>query len=179
MQILQEEIGSCDTVDPLAGSYYVESLTSEMEKRIVAEMERIDELGGIVKCISNGYIQNLVSRQAYKEELDIRSGQKVKVGVNKYKSEETASRDVELHEFDSGVQQEQISRLNKVKAKRDDAEINKTLDALRHNASSTDENLMPSIMDCIRAYCTVGEMSAVFLETFGEFKEPIDFDAGK
>ncbi len=175
MQIMQEEIGACDTVDPLAGSYYVESLTDEMEKRIVAEMEHIEGKGGIVKCVANGYIQNLVSRQAYREELDIRSGEKVKVGVNKYKSEETASKDVELHEFNPKVQEEQMERLSRVKAKRDDAEVARTLAGLKDKAENTTENLMPSIMDCIRAYCTVGEMSAVFLEAFGEFKEPIDF----
>ena len=175
MQIMQEEIGVCDTVDPLAGSYYIESLTSEMEKRIVDEMKRIDELGGIVKCIANGYIQKLVSKQAYEEEKKIRSGDIPKVGVNKYKSEDSEAREVQLHEFDSKVQEEQINRLSKVKAKRDSAEVEKALTVLRDKAANTEENLMPCIMDCVRAYCTVGEMSDVFRDVFGEFREPIDF----
>ncbi len=175
MQIMQEEVGVCDTVDPLAGSYYVESLTDEMEKRIVAEMERIDEKGGIVKCIENGYIQGLVSRQAYSEELNIRSGKKVKVGVNKYKSQEKASGEVQLHEFDPKVQDAQVERLNKVKTERDTDGAQKTLVTLRDKAANTTENLMPYIMDCVRAYCTVGEMSNTFREVFGEFKEPLDF----
>jgi methylmalonyl-CoA mutase N-terminal domain/subunit len=175
MQILQEEVGVCDTVDPLAGSYYVEWLTDEMEKRIAAEMKRIDELGGIVKCVENGYIQKLVAKQAYKEQLDIRSGAKVKVGVNKYKSEEKSSREVELHEFNPKVQEEQIARLNKVRKERNKGQAEKGLAKLRDKAANTSENLMPHIMDCVRAYCTVGEMSNVFRQAFGEFKEPIDF----
>ncbi len=175
MQLMQEEIGVCDTVDPLAGSYYVEWLTSEMEKRIAEEMKRIDELGGIVKCIANGYIQKLVSKQAYEEEKKIRSGEIPKVGVNKYVSEESASREVQLHEFNPKVQEDQVNRLQEVKEKRDSAEVEKALAALRDKAANTEENLMPSIMDCVRTYCTVGEMSDVFRDVFGEFKEPIDF----
>lgn len=175
MQILQEEVGVCDTVDPLAGSYYVESLTSEMERRIVSEMKRIEELGGIVKCVSDGYIQKTVARQAYEEEKRIRSGEKVKVGVNKYASEEKVSREVELHEFDPKVRDEQIARFARVKSDRDRGAADAALSKLRDKAANTSENLMPHIMDCVRAYCSVGEMSGVFKDVFGEFEEPIDF----
>ncbi|MFH1422189.1 MAG: methylmalonyl-CoA mutase family protein [Planctomycetota bacterium] len=176
MQILQEEVGVCDTVDPLAGSYYVEWLTNEMEKLIVEEMKRIDQLGGIVKCIENGYIQKLVSLQAYEEEKAIRSGKLPKVGVNKYVVEEkakTVSREVKLHEFNPAVQKEQIKHLNELKAKRDNSKVETTLAVLREKAAGT-ENLMPYILDCVRAYCTVSEMTKVFKDVFGEFKEPID-----
>lgn len=177
MQILQEEVGVCDTVDPLAGSYYVESLTDEMEKRIVAEMNRIDALGGIVECVKNGTIQKLVSKQAYREELAIRSGQKVKVGVNKYRAaEQKEAREVQLHEFDPRVQTAQVARLEEIRAKRDTAAVKTSLAALRRQAELPDANLMPLIIDCIKAYCTVGEMSGVFKEVFGEFDEPIDLD---
>ena len=175
MQILQEEVSVCDTVDPLAGSYYVESITNEMEKLIVAEMKRIDELGGIVKCIANGYIQKTISRQAYEEEKSIRSGEKVKVGVNKYATKEKASLEMELHEFDFEVQNTQIASFGKVRAQRDGAAASAALDKLRDKAANTDENLMPHILDCVRAYCSVGEMSGVFRDVFGAFKEPIDF----
>lgn len=174
MQILQEEVGVCDTVDPLAGSYYVESLTNEMEKRIVLEMNKITELGGIVTCIQNGHIQRTLARQAYEEELAIRNGQKVKVGVNKYKSEEKVSRDVQLHEFNMRVQEDQIERLKTVRKERNADKVQLVLQKLREKAQNTDDNLMPHIMDCVRAYCSVGEMSRVFREVFGEFKEPID-----
>jgi methylmalonyl-CoA mutase N-terminal domain/subunit len=146
-----------------------------MARRIVAEMERIDGLGGIVKCIENGYIQQTVAKQAYEEEKAIRSGEKVKVGVNKYRSEEKSAREVELHELDPRVREEQIARLSKVKAERDDAAVAAALDKLRDKAANTDENLMPHLMDCIRAYATVGEMSKVFVEVFGEFREPSIF----
>ncbi len=175
MQILQEEVSVCDTVDPLAGSYYVESITNEMENLIVAEMKRIDELGGIVKCIADGYIQKTISRQAYEEEKSIRSGEKVKVGVNKYATKEKASLEMELHDFDSKVQDAQIASFKKIKTQRDATAASAALDKLRDKAANTDENLMPHILDCVRAYCSVGEMSGVFRDVFGEFKEPIDF----
>jgi methylmalonyl-CoA mutase N-terminal domain/subunit len=174
MQILQEEVGVCDTVDPLAGSYYVEWLTAEMERRIAAEMERVDGMGGIVENIRNGYIQRLVAKQAYEEEVGVRQGEIPKVAVNRYPSDEKASREVQLHELNPAVQQEQIARLTRVKAERDAGEVERVLGALRERAALPDENLMPQIMDCIRAYCTVGEMSAVFKEVFGEFQEPIE-----
>jgi methylmalonyl-CoA mutase, N-terminal domain len=175
MQILQEEVGVCDTVDPLAGSYYVESLTSELERRIVAEMAKVEELGGIVRAIETGAIQRIVSRQAYDEERRIRAGEIPKVGVNRYRTEEKASREVLLHELDPSVRDEQIARLGEVKRGRDGAAVEASLAKLRAKAAGTGENLMPHLMDCVRAYCTVGEMSGVFREVFGEFEEPIDF----
>ncbi|MDD5309656.1 MAG: methylmalonyl-CoA mutase family protein [Deltaproteobacteria bacterium] len=175
MQILQEEVGVCDTVDPLGGSYYVEALTSEIEKRIVDEMARVDKMGGIVRCIENGTIQKIVSRQAYEEERKIRSGELPKVGVNRYRTEDKTAREVQLHEMDPKARDEQIARLAAVKTRRDAGEVRRCLTKLRDKAANTQENLMPHLMDSIRAYCTVGEMSNVFREVFGEFKEPIDF----
>jgi methylmalonyl-CoA mutase N-terminal domain/subunit len=175
MQLIQEEVGACDTVDPLGGSYYVEALTSEMERRIAAEMERIDDLGGIVKCVENGYIQKTVARQAYEEEKRIRSGRKVKVGVNKYVADERSSRQVELHEFDPAVQSEQIARFARIRETRDGAAAAAALAKLRDRAANSADNLMPHILDCVRAYCSVGEMSGVFKDVFGGFREPIDF----
>jgi methylmalonyl-CoA mutase N-terminal domain/subunit len=174
MQILQEEVGVCDTVDPLAGSYYVEWLTAEMERRIVEEMKRIDDMGGIVKNIANGYIQRLVSKQAYAEELGIRQGEIPKVAVNRYESDDKVSREVQLHEASPAAQAEQIERLAQVKAERDAGQVEQALGELRARAGEPDTNLMPAIMSCIRAYCTVGEMSAVFVDVFGEFQEPIE-----
>lgn len=172
MQILVEEVGVCDTVDPLAGSYYIEWLTNEMERRIVAEMERIERLGGIVKCVEDGYIQRLVAKQAYEEEKAIQEGRKIKVAVNRYRTEERVLREVKLHEFDPKVQAEQIDKLRRIKKERSNEEAERRLSILRRKAE-TDENLMPYIMDCVRAYCTVGEMTAVFREVFGEFHEPV------
>jgi methylmalonyl-CoA mutase N-terminal domain/subunit len=171
MQILIEEMGLADTVDPLAGSYYVEWLTNEMEKKIVEEMAKVDEMGGIVKAISEGYVQREVARQAYLYEKGIQDGTIVKVGVNKYRMEEE-ERDVQLHEYRPEQAEEQIRWLNQVRAKRDGAAVSQALEKLRHAAEGT-ENLMPYIMEAVRAYATVGEMTQVLKDVFGEFKEPV------
>ena len=173
MQILVEEMGLADTVDPLAGSYYVESLTDEFERRIKACMKDVEERGGIVKGISEGYIQSEVSRQAYETERKIQSGEIVKVGVNKYRMEEE-ERDVEYHEYDRDKTDEQICSLQKVRAERDDVLVKEKLEILREKAGGA-ENLMPFIIDAVKAYATVGEMADVMREVFGEFREPVRF----
>jgi methylmalonyl-CoA mutase N-terminal domain/subunit len=171
MQILADEMGLCDTVDPLAGSYYVERLTTDLEKQIVAEMERVERLGGIVKAISEGLIQQEVARQAYRYEQGIQSGEIVKVGVNKYRIEEE-ERDVELHEYKPEQAEEKIRRLNQLRSERDGRAVSERLERLRQ-AATGDENLMPYIIDAVRAYATVGEMTQVLKDVFGEFKEPV------
>jgi methylmalonyl-CoA mutase N-terminal domain/subunit len=171
MQILAEEMGLCDTVDPLAGSYYVERLTAELEQQIVEEMERVERMGGIVKAISEGLIQQRVSRQAYQFEKGIQSGEIVKVGVNKYRIEEE-ERDVELHEYKPEQAEGKVRRLNELRSERDAAAVSEALDRLR-DAAQGSENLMPCIMDAVRAYATVGEMTQVLKDVFGEFREPV------
>jgi methylmalonyl-CoA mutase N-terminal domain/subunit len=173
MQILAEEIGVCDTVDPLAGSYYVEWLTDEMEKKIVEHMNEVEKLGGIVKCIENGHIQRQVSYQAFLHEKEIQSGKFAKVGVNKYCSEEKGGKKVELYKHDSKIANEQIKRLNQVKKERDNKKVEESLSILREKAKENEENLMPYILDCVKSYATVGEMTKVFKEVYGEFKEPV------
>jgi methylmalonyl-CoA mutase N-terminal domain/subunit len=184
MQILAEEIGVCDTVDPLAGSYYVEWLTCEMEKKIVEHMGEVEKLGGIVKCIENGHIQRQVSYQAFLHEKEIQSGKFVKVGVNKYCSEkkggkksrlhrDPAPAGVELYKHDPKIAKEQVKRLNQIKKERDNKKVEDKLSILREKAKENKENLMPYILDCVKSYATVGEMTAVFKEVYGEFKEPV------
>jgi methylmalonyl-CoA mutase N-terminal domain/subunit len=173
MQILVEEMGLKDTVDPLAGSYYIESLTTELEKRIVDLMKKVDEAGGIVKAVSEGIIQREVAHQAYDHECKIQSGEIPKVGVNIYTTDEEESREIEFHPYDPRVGEEQVALLNKVKEERDDAAVSKTLETLKEKAS-TEENLMPFIMDAVRAYATVGEITKVFKDVFGEFDEPVN-----
>jgi len=173
MQILAEEMGLCDTVDPLGGSYYIERLTADLEEMIVSEMERVEQMGGIVNAVSQGLIQQIVARQAYLYELGIQSGEIVKVGVNKYRSQEE-ERDVELHEYRSGQAEEKTRRLNELRSQRDSEAVNEALERLRQAAQGS-ENLMPFIMDAVRVYATVGEISGVFREVFGEFQEPVRF----
>ena len=173
MQILIHEMGLADTVDPMGGSYYVESLTDEFEKRIRAELERIESLGGMVKLVSEGFIQREVARQAFEFESKIQSGEIPKVGVNIFRTEEE-KRPVELHPYDDEAARRQIARTEKVKAERDDAEVAKTLDNLRQ-AIKDGVNTMPAIIEAVKAYATLGEIAGLMREEFGEFDEPVGF----
>ncbi len=173
MQILIEEMGLCDTVDPLGGSYYVESLTNQLEEEITKCMKRVEESGGIVKAISEGVIQKEVSLQAYIHEKRIQSGEEIKVGVNKYRIEEE-ERNIEFHEYNPALAKEQIKRLNKVKVERNNGDVKRNLEKLKEAAKSN-ENLMPCMFDCVKSYASVGEITKVLKEVFGEFKEPVRF----
>ncbi|UCH90043.1 MAG: methylmalonyl-CoA mutase [Thermoplasmata archaeon] len=172
MQILMEEMGLGDTVDPMAGSYYIEWLTNEMEARIVEQMKKVDSMGGIVKAVSEGTVQREVALQAYEVERKIQSGELPKVGVNKYRTEEEEAREIEFHEHDPKVAEAQIAALNKLRAERDNKAVEDALNVLKEKAA-TKENLMPYIMDAVRAYATVGEITKVFKDVFGEFEEPV------
>jgi methylmalonyl-CoA mutase N-terminal domain/subunit len=171
MQILLDEMGLRDTVDPMAGSYYIESLTCELEKRICDMMGKVDKKGGIVKAVANGYIQNEVAKQAFLLEKGIQEGKIVKVGVNKYREEEE-EREIEFHDYKAEEAQKQIKRLNKVKKERDDSKVSKALKALK-KAAESDDNLMDTVIDAVRSYATVGEITATMKEVYGEFKEPV------
>jgi methylmalonyl-CoA mutase N-terminal domain/subunit len=170
MQIVGEESGAADTVDPLGGSWYVESLTDEMEKKILEAMKEIESAGGIVRAVSDGFIQRKIAAQAYREELAVKRGEIVKVGVNKYVVEEE-SLPVEIYKHDEGTRLRQIEKLRKVKGERDSDRVRRCLSVLKEKAAAK-ENLMPFIKDAVRVYATVGEITAVFKEVFGEFKEP-------
>ena len=173
MQILIEEMGIGDTVDPLAGSYYVESLTNEIEARIVTEMKRVeDEWGGIVKAVSAGIVQGEVAHQAFAYEKGIQDGSIPKVGVNRYRMEEE-KRDVALHPYNPQQADESIRRTAEVIARRDTEVVEKTLQRLREDASSG-QNTMPAMMEAVRAYATIGEITATLKEVFGEFSEPVN-----
>jgi len=172
MQILIEEMGIGDTVDPLAGSYYVESLTNEIEARIVTEMKRVeDEWGGIVKAVSAGIVQGEVAHQAFAYEKGIQDGSIPKVGVNRYRMEEE-KRDVALHPYNPQQADESIRRTAEVIARRDSNAVKAALEKVR-DAASSDQNLMPSLLEAVRAYATLGEITGVLKEVFGEFSEPV------
>ena len=171
-QILMEEIGLRDTVDPLAGSYFIETLTKQMEEKILEEMKRVDEIGGMVKAVETGYVQREVARQAYEFERGVQKAELIKVGVNKYTEGEEM--EVDLHEYRLKTAEEQIQRLNEVKRERDNRKVTQTLKDLEA-AARTEKNVMPYLLECCRAYATVGEMTRVFKDVFGEFKEPSIF----
>ncbi len=171
-QILMEEVGLRDTVDPLAGSYFIETLTKQMEEKIWEEMEEIEKRGGIVECIKNGYVQRKLARQAYEFERALERGEIIKVGVNKYVTEE--DQEVELHEYNEAWAEQKIRELRELKRTRDQKPVAETLKALER-AARDGENVMPYLAECCRAYCTVGEMADVFREVFGTFQEPSIF----
>ncbi|MBI2369881.1 MAG: methylmalonyl-CoA mutase [Deltaproteobacteria bacterium] len=172
MQILAEEMGLSDTVDPLAGSYYIETLTSQMEEKIREAMREVERWGGIVKAVAEGLIQRKVSIQAYQEQRALKAGQVVKVGVNKYVDPTEQEPDILLYEFDPKLAEGQIARLNEVRRTRHWEEVRRCLEGLRQQARGQ-QNLMPAIIDAVRAYATLGEITAVFKDTFGEFREPV------
>ena len=171
MQILTDEMGLCDTVDPLGGSYYVEALTNQLEEKIAECMKDVEKMGGIVKGVSAGQVQREVSRQAYLYEKKLQSGEIPKVGVNRYRLDEE-EKAVEFHEYSPNATQEQVERLKKVRAERDNAAVKASLEKVR-TAAKTDENTMPSIIEAVKCYATVGEITQILKGVFGEFREPV------
>ncbi|MCX5816965.1 MAG: methylmalonyl-CoA mutase family protein [Proteobacteria bacterium] len=169
LQLLMDEMGLRDTVDPLAGSYFIETLTKEMEQKIEEEMEKIVKYGGITKAVSDGYIQRLVAHQAFEVEKGLESGELLKVGVNIYK--EGAPMDVELHEYNYETAEKQIESLHQVKRARSESDVARTLKELE-TATLEGKNVMPHLVECCKAYATVGEMTGIFRQVFGEFQEP-------
>jgi methylmalonyl-CoA mutase N-terminal domain/subunit len=169
LQLLMDEMGLRDTVDPLAGSYFIETITKEMEQKIEEEMGKIEKFGGIVKAVSEGFIQRLVARQAYEIEKGLESGELLKVGVNIYKEGE--SMDVELHEYNWESGDRQIESLRAVKRERSEKDVARTLKELE-SATRDGKNVMPYLVSCCKAYASVGEMTGIFRQIFGEFQEP-------
>jgi methylmalonyl-CoA mutase N-terminal domain/subunit len=171
-QILMDEIGLRDTVDPLAGSYFMETLTKEMEGKILEEMEKIEKMGGMIEAVSSGYVQREVARQAYEYEKKIQDGTVTKVGVNMYT--EGVDMEVELHEYNEAWAELQIRRLKELRAGRDNAAVGSALKGLE-KAARGKENVMPSLLECCAHYGTLGEMAGVFRDVFGEYVEPSIF----
>jgi methylmalonyl-CoA mutase N-terminal domain/subunit len=171
-ELLMDEIGLRDTVDPLAGSYFIETLTKEMEDKIQAERTQIQEIGGMIEAVSSGFVQKLVAKQAYEWERSVKTGEAIKIGVNKYVDEDEP--EVELHEYDPQTQERQIEALKALKADRSDADVARTLKDLESKTKAK-ENVMPALVECCKAYATVGEMANVFRNVFGEFQEPSIF----
>ncbi len=173
MQILIHEMGICDTVDPLGGSYYVESLTNRFEKEIKEEMKTVDKWGGIVNAVATGKIQESVSKQAYERELGMQTGKVDKVGVNIFTREEK-NKEVEFHPYNQEAADNQVEKLKRIKASRNSDVVKQKLEAVKNDAEN-DRNLMPSIIDAVKEYVTVGEIVQVMKDVYGEFDEPIFF----
>lgn len=173
MEILMEEMGLCDTVDPLGGSYYVETLTNQMEEKIRSVMKEVDEKGGIVHAIAEGHIQAAVSRQAYENQKKLESGRIRKVGVNCYRTEEEKP-EIEFHPFKEEDTKKQIERLDRVRARRDGGTVEAAIGRLSRDAAAG-QNVMPAVIEAVKAFATVGEITDCLVEIFGRYQEPIRF----
>jgi len=168
-QILAEESGVTNTIDPLAGSYFVESLTSEMERQALAYIRRIDEMGGIIKAIEAGFPQKEIADAAFLYQKQVEAGAKTIVGLNKYVQEDEHLT-IPVLKIAPEVERRQLDRLAEVKRTRDSKAVLSALTNLTAKAR-TAENLMPALLDCARAYCTVEETSGAMKEVFGAYKE--------
>ena len=167
-QIVAYESGLADVVDPLGGSYYVEAMTNAIEKEAREYIAKIDEMGGAVEAIDKGYIQKEIQDSAYAWQMAVESGEKVIVGVNKFTMEEPPVEG--LLRIDASAGEFQKAKLAKVKAERDNAKVQEELAKLKVAAADESVNLMPVILDCVRAYCSLGEICGVLREVFGEYK---------
>jgi methylmalonyl-CoA mutase N-terminal domain/subunit len=168
-QILANEAGLCNTIDPLAGSYYVESLTNEIEKRAAGYLEEIDKQGGMRQAIENGYVGAEIQRSSLELQQAIESGEKVIVGVNEYVEEENEDEAAYL-QIDQKIDAEQSQKLARIKAERDTASVEKALNELG-DAIDRDENLMQPIIEAVRTYATVGEVCGIMRAKWGEYRD--------
>lgn len=168
-QILAYETGVANTIDPLAGSYYVEFLTDRIEKEAWDYIEEIEQQGGVLKAIENGYFQRQIADAAYRYQMEIEKGGRVLVGVNRFKREDEKI-DIEILRIDPAVEKNQIEKLAKVKRERSSAEVERALGELRRSAEGS-KNLMPAILDCARAHATIGEIIGELKAVFGEYRE--------
>lgn len=169
-QIVAYESGVTETVDPLAGSYYVESLTDSLEKEIMDLIEKIDDLGGAPAAIEKGYMQQEIMDAAYYYQKEIENGQRIIVGMNKFQVEEDKPKG--LLRVDPAIGEMQSEKLRKLREERDQDQVDRTLAALKA-ACDTDENLMPLILDAVKAYASLGEICNVMRDVFGEYKQTV------
>jgi methylmalonyl-CoA mutase N-terminal domain/subunit len=170
-QVLAYESGVTSTVDPLAGSYYVEALTDRIELEVWQYIDRIEALGGMVPSILKGYVQKQIQEAAFRTQKDIEKGERVVVGINKFQVEE--KRPENLLRVDPAIRQVQTDKLSQVKRSRNSSRVQDSLSALRQGAKQDDVNLLPLILEAVREYATLGEICQVLRDEFGEHKETI------
>lgn len=171
-QLIAYETGVANVIDPLGGSYYVEALTNEMEKKAYDYFDKINGLGGVLPAIEKGFFQKEIARSAYEYQQAIERKEKYHVGINIFEEEEKP--EIEILKIPPEVEEEQIRNLKKVKKERNNTRVKEKLKDLR-KAAANGENLMPFILECVRAYATLGEMCNTLKEEFGVYREPIIF----
>jgi len=185
-QIIAHESGVADAIDPLAGSYFIEYLTDEIESRAQEYVEKIDAMGGALAAIESGYVQMEIQESAYRWQLAVDQKEQIVVGVNEFTVSETAS--LRLLKVDPAVQERQMARLSALKQRRDNGRVKNLLKELeqtaRRQAQDTpvgvcpepgrrDENLLPVILECVESYATLGEICGVLRRVFGEHKPTV------
>ncbi|HKA92680.1 MAG TPA: methylmalonyl-CoA mutase family protein [Acidimicrobiia bacterium] len=173
-QVLASETGVARVADPLGGSYYVEALTDEVEARVVDVMDDLERRGGMVKAVEDGYLHRLIADESFRLQQAVTSGDRQIVGVNRFQTDEVAP-ETEGYELDEAGRARQLERLAAVKSSRSASDVGTTLDALGKAAAQDDVNLMPLLVDCAQAYCTLGEMVDVLKREWGEFVQPTVF----
>ena len=169
-QVIAHESGVADTVDPFAGSYAIEELTTQLEKRAVEYIEKIDAMGGMLRAIETGYVQREIQEAAYQYQLAVEKHDAVVVGVNKFQTE--ATEPIPIMTIDQEIERSQIERLRAVRERRDSARANSAVADLQSAAAGT-ENLLPRILHCVESEVTVGEISNALRKVWGEYKEAV------
>ncbi len=174
-QIIAYESGVANTIDPLAGSYFVEALTNEIEEKAWEYINKIEEMGGMLEAINKGYPQREITESAFRFQEAVEKKEKIIVGVNEFVMGEEHDLPIEILKVDPEVERVQIERLNEVRRKRDNAKVKRLLDDLRDACKDEKENVMPIIIDLVREYASIGEICNAMKDVFGEYKDPAFF----
>jgi methylmalonyl-CoA mutase, N-terminal domain len=169
-QVIGYEIGAADTADPLGGSYYIESLTDHIEEEALSYIKRIDEMGGAVEAIEKGFIQKEIQASAYRYQKEIESQERIVIGVNRFTH--SGEQPIDLLKMDPATSQRQVERLKEVRLSRNQGKVAESMQDLRRAAHS-DENLMPYILNAVKAYASLGEICGVLRDVFGEYQQQI------
>jgi methylmalonyl-CoA mutase N-terminal domain/subunit len=169
-QIIAGESGVAQTVDPFAGSFYVESLTNDLEKQARAYFEKIDGMGGMLRAIERGWVQQEIQTAAYEFQRAVDSGEQVVVGVNRFTREDEPG--IPIQRIDENLERQQIERVRALRSRRDHARWQASIERVKDHARSG-ENLMPAILEAVESYATVGEVAAAMREVFGEYRESV------
>ena len=169
-QVIAHETGVTNTIDPLGGSFFIEAMTNRLEKQAYDYFRQIDSFGGVIKAIEAGFFQREIAEAAYRYQREIDQKRRTMVGVNEYVANEPIT--IPILQMDPDGERRQIARLQELRRTRDNEKLQSTLAALRQAAQGT-ANLMPFILDCVKAYATLGEITDVFREVFGVYQEPV------
>jgi methylmalonyl-CoA mutase N-terminal domain/subunit len=169
-QVIAHESGVVDTVDPLGGSYAIEQLTSELERRAVNYIEKIDAMGGMLRAIETGYVQKEIQDAAYEYQRRVETQDAIVVGVNQFQSDEAET--IPILTINEQIERDQVERVRTIREKRDPAKAETALSTLKETASGT-ANLLPKILECVEAEVTVGEISHCLRKVWGEYQEAV------